>query len=37
MAEYEGFLEIEESEISELSALVTALISDTTTLLGKDT
>lgn len=36
MAEYEGFLEIEEADISELSTLVADLIADTAALLGKD-
>lgn len=36
MAEYEGFLEVEESDIDELAALVTELITDTSALLGKD-
>ena len=32
LAEYEGFLEVEESAIAELSALVTELIADAATL-----
>jgi len=32
LAEYEGFLEVEESAIAELSALVTELIADVATL-----
>lgn len=35
MAEYEGFLEVEESDISELCALVMGLIADTASLLGE--
>lgn len=35
MAEYEGFLEVEISDIAELCALVTDLISDVATLLGE--
>ena len=34
LAEYEGFLEIEESAIAELCALVTELIADVAKLLG---
>lgn len=37
MAQYEGVLEVEESNIGERSALVADLIADTTELLGKDT
>lgn len=37
MAEYEGFLEVEESDIAELHTLVAELIADTANLLGKDT
>jgi hypothetical protein len=36
LAEYEGFLEVEESDIGELRALVSDLIADTTNLFGKD-
>lgn len=36
MAEYEGFLEVEESDIAELCALVTDLIADATSLIGED-
>lgn len=35
MAEYEGFLDVEESDIAELVALVADLIADVTNLLGK--
>ena len=35
MAEYEGFLEIEESDIAELCALVTELAADTAVLVGE--
>lgn len=34
LAEYEGFLEVEESAIAELSELVTELIADVTKLVG---
>lgn len=34
LAEYEGFLEVEESAIAELSGLVTELIADVTKLVG---
>ena len=37
MAEYEGFLEVEESDIAELHTLVAELIAVTANLLGKDT
>lgn len=37
MAEYEGFLEVEESDIVELHTLVAELIADAANLLGKDT
>lgn len=36
MAEYEGFLEVAESDIAELRALVSELVAETATLLGKD-
>jgi hypothetical protein len=36
MAEYEGFLEVAESDIAELHALVAELIADAANLLGKD-
>lgn len=35
MAEYEGFLEVEDSDITELYALVKDLIADATSLVGK--
>jgi hypothetical protein len=35
MAEYEGFLEVEESDIAELCALVTDLTADATYLFGE--
>lgn len=35
MAEYEGFLEVEESDIAELVALVADLIADVANLFGK--
>jgi len=35
MAEYEGFLEVEESDIAELCALVTELAADTAVLVGE--
>lgn len=34
LAEYEGFLEVEESAIAELSELVSELIADVTKLVG---
>jgi len=35
MAEYEGFLEVAESDIAELRALVSELVAETATLLGR--
>jgi hypothetical protein len=37
MAEYEGFLEVDESHIAELCALVTDLTADAASLLGEGT
>jgi len=37
MAEYEGYLEVEDSDIAALCTLVTDLISDTASLLEKNT